>query len=430
MPRRAKELSALEVGRLRQPGKHYVGSPPGLMLQITSSGARSWVLRYAVGGKRREMGIGSASEATLAEARERAKAARDRLRDGVDPIDEKKGKTSALRAANAGALTFAQCADRYIAAHEAGWKNAKHAAQWRNTLTSYAYPLIGSMLVRDVELSHVVEILEPIWRTKTETATRVRGRIESVLDWARVRGYRSGDNPARWRGHLDKVLAQPGKVARGGNHPALDWREVGAFWAALAKVEGMGGAALRFAILTAARSGEVRGMTWGEIDFEAGVWTVPAARMKAAREHRVPLSTVALELLQGLPRVDGTDLVFPGSKNSLISDATIAAVVKRMHEAAVKAGGDGWIDRRQGGRIATPHGIARSTFRDWTAEATAYPREVAEAALAHTVEDKTEAAYRRGDLFDKRRRLMEDWAGFIAAPSVKADNVTPIRGAA
>jgi integrase len=284
--------------------------------------------------------------------------------------------------------------------------------------------------VRDVELLHVVEILEPIWTTKTETAIRVRGRIEAVLDWARVRGYRQGDNPARWRGHLDKILPSPGKVSRGGNHPALDWRHVGAFWEALGKVEGVGAAALRFAILTASRSGEVRRMTWAEIDAEDEVWTVPAERMKAGREHRVPLSDEVRELLVALPRVDGCALVFPGVRGGEMSDATIAAVIRRMHEVALASGGEGWIDRKQGGRVATPHGVARSTFRDWAAEATAYPREVAEAALAHTVEDKTEAAYRRGDLFDKRRRMMEDWAAFLAAPSARAGTVTPIRGAA
>lgn len=428
MPRRAKELSPLQVRRLIEPGLHFVGGVPGLALQVTPGGARTWVLRYAIGKRRREMGLGSHDGVTLADARDKARRARDKLAEGIDPIADARAKRSALAAEAAKAQTFDQCARAYIDAHARGWRNAKHAGQWQATLDTYANPVIGSMLVRDVALPHVIRILEPIWSTKTETASRVRGRIESVLDWATVRGYREGDNPARWRGHLDKLLPAPSKVGKRANHPALDWREVGDFWAALAGVEGMGAAALRFAILCASRSEEVRGATWAEIDFDAATWTIPAARMKAEREHRVPLSGPALEILRALPRLEGCDIVFPSRKASTISDATMAAVVKRLHEAATKAGGAGWVDRRQDGRIATPHGIARSTFRDWTAEATGYPHEVAEMALAHTIANKAEAAYRRGDLFDKRRRLMADWAEFLAAPSVKAGNVVSIRG--
>lgn len=430
MPKRAKVLTAVQVARLSEPGTWFVGEVPGLALQVTPAGARCWVLRFAVGARRREMGLGSYPGVTLAGAREAARKARELLREGIDPIDTAKAKRSALAAEAAKALTFDQCARAYIDAHAKGWRNAKHSAQWAATLETYASPTIGSMLVRDVALPHVLRILEPIWSGKTETASRVRGRIESVLDWAKVRGYRDGDNPARWRGHLDKLLPKPGKVARKANHPALDWREAGDFWAELGKVQGMGAVALRFAVLTAARSEEVRSATWSEIDFDRAEWTIPAARMKADREHRVPLSAAALEVLRALPRIEGCELVFPSAKGAAISDATMAAVIKRMHEAATKAGGAGWIDRRQDGRIATPHGIARSTFRDWTAEATAYPHEVAEMALAHTIKNKAEAAYRRGDLFDKRRRLMNDWAAFLATPSAKAGTVTPIRGAA
>lgn len=288
------------------------------------------------------------------------------------------------------------------------------------------------MLVADVTTAHVVALLtaDDLWTTKTETAGRVRGRVEAVLDWARAQGLRTGENPARWRGHLDKLLPRPSKVQRAGNHAALDWREVGAFWSALAGVEGMGAQALRFAILTAARSGEVRGATWGEIDLQAGVWTVPGSRMKAGREHRVPLSPAAVALLDALPRMDGCDLVFPSPRGAALSDATLGAAIKRLHEAAIAAGGAGWIDRKQGDRVITAHGIARSTFRTWAAEATAYPREIAEAALAHAVGDVAERAYQRGDALDRRRRLMNDWAKFLAVPSATTGTVTPIRGAA
>ncbi len=429
MPRLAKELGAMEVARRTTPGTHFVGGVVGLALQVTPTGARSWVLRYAVGRKRRELGLGSYPSISLAGAREAARRAREQLREGIDPIDEARAKRSALAAAVAGALTFDQCAAKYIAAHEKAW-SARHAAAWRASLAQHASPVIGNMLVRDVALSHVMAVLEPIWTSTTETASRLRGRIELVLDWATVRGYRAGDNPARWRGHLDKLLPAPGKVAKTGNHPALDWREVGAFWSALSQVEGMGAAALRLAILCASRSGEVRHATWAEIDLHAGIWEIPAERMKAARPHRVPLSGPALDLLRSLPRFDGVNLVFPNTKGSALSDVTLLAVVRRMHEASVKAGGEGWIDRKQGGRIATPHGIARSTFRDWAAEATAYPSEMAEIALAHAVGSRVEQAYRRGDAIDRRRRMMADWASFLATPSARPGTVHAIRGAA
>jgi len=427
MPRLAKELTAIQVARLSAPGTHFVGGVVGLALQVTPT-SRSWVLRYSAGGKRREMGLGNFPSVTLASAKEAARKAREQLRDGIDPIDSAREKRSALAAAVAAALTFDQCAEKYIVAHEKGW-STRHAAAWRASLEKYASPVIGSMQVRDVELPHIMAILEPIWSSTTETASRLRNRIELVLDWAAVRGYRGRDNPARWRGHLDKLLPAPGKVTRAGNHPALDWREVDDFWTALAKVEGMGAAALRFAILCASRSGEVRSATWSEIDLEAGVWTVPGARMKAGKEHRVPLSPAAVDLLRSVPRLDNSELVFPGAKLGPLSDVTLLAVIRRLHANSVAAGGAGWIDRRQG-KVATPHGIARSTFRDWAAEATAYPGEMAELALAHAVGNKVEAAYRRGDMFEKRRRMMVDWAAFLTKPKAKRGTVHPIRGAA
>lgn len=430
MPKKIDPLSALEVGRLTEPRLHAVGGVAGLHLAVKDSGARSWILRVKIGTKRRDIGLGGFPDVTLAQAREKAREAREKIAAGVDPSLARREARSALTAAQAAAVTFDEAAAAYIKAHAAGWSNAKHAAQWRTTLAGYASPVLGSMLVADIRTAHVHKVLEPIWISKTETASRLRGRIESVLDWSRVRGYRSGENPARWRGHLDKMLAAPGKVAKPGNHASLDWREVGAFWSELASAEGFGAAALRFAILTAARSGEVRGATWGEIDLAAGIWTVPADRMKADREHRVPLSEAALDLLRKLPRIEGCELLFPSPKAGELSDSTLGAIIRRLHDASVKASGKGWVDRRQGGKIATAHGIARSTFRTWAAEATSYPREIAEAALAHVIADKTEAAYQRGDALDRRRRLMEDWSRFLATPSAMTATVTPIRGAA
>lgn len=431
MPRKAKQLSALEVARLDTPGLYAVGGVAGLHLRVRDGDARSWILRVMVGTKRRDLGLGAFPDVPLAAAREKARQAREQIVSGVDPALARREARSALIARQEAAMTFDECAIAYIKSHEAGWRNVKHAEQWRNTLATYASPVIGRMLVADVGTSHVLKVLthDDLWTTKNETASRLRGRIENILDWARVRGYRSGENPARWRGHLDKLLPKPSKVQRAGNHPALDWREVGAFWSALAGVEGMGAAALRFAILTAARSNEVRGARWNEIDLQAGIWTVPAERMKADREHRVPLSPAAVDLLKALPRIEGSDLLFPAPRGGELSDATLGAVIKRLHEAGIAAGGEGWIDRRQDNRVATPHGIARSTFRTWAAEATNYPREIAEAALAHVIADRTEAAYQRGDALDRRRRLMRDWAKFLAAPSTTA-TVTPIRGVA
>lgn len=430
MPKKAAELSALQVGRLTAPGFHAVGGVAGLYLMVKDTGARSWILRATVGTRRAEIGLGGYPDVTLAQARSKARETRDTIRQGADPILIRRQARSMLIAAQAAALSFDEAASQYIRAHEPSWGNVKHAGQWRSTIATYASPIIGAVLVADIGTAHVMRVLEPIWTTKTETASRLRGRVEAILDWARVRGYRSGENPARWRGHLDKLLPAQSKVAKEANHAALDWREVGDFWAALANAEGMGAAALRFAVLTAARSGEVRGATWVEVDLEAGIWTVPAARMKAGRAHRVALSPAAIELLRALPRISGTDLLFASARNAELSDATLGAVIKRLHEAKVKAGFDGWIDRKQGGKVATAHGIARSTFRTWVAEATSYPREIAEAALAHVIKDKTEAAYQRGDALDRRRRLMTDWAQFLATPSATAATVAPIRGAA
>lgn len=393
MPRKAKELGSLAVNRLQVPGLHFVGGVAGLGLQVLPTGGRTWILRAMIGGRRRDMGLGGFPDVTLAEAREAARRARDLIRSGVDPVSQARAAKSALKAEAAKATTFRQACETFVASHEAAWRNAKHRAQWTSTLERYTYPLIGDLSVAELELSHVMDVLEPIWREKTETASRIRGRIEQVLDWASARGLRQGENPARWKGRLNKLLPKPSKLAKVVHHRALPYGHLPAFMAQLTAQRGTGAAALRFAILTASRSGEVRGARWSEIDLNQGVWTIPADRMKAGKEHRVPLSAAALSVLEAQPRIADSAFVFTAPRGGPLSDMTLSAVLRRMEVDAV------------------PHGF-RSTFRDWVAECTNHGTEVAEMALAHAVGNKVEAAYRRGDLFDKRRRLAEDWARF------------------
>ena len=409
MPRKARELSPLEVRRLDQPGRWSVGGVDGLALQVTRSGARSWVLRLAVCGQQREMGLGSFPSVTLAEAGDKARRHRAQVAEGSDPISLRRAAASAAAADRMSQRTFAEVAAQYIEQHEKSWKNEKHAAQWASTLQAYAAPVIGQLLVRDVTSAHVIRALEPIWTTKTETATRVRSRIELVLDFAAARGLREGPNPARWKGNLDAALPKASKVAVVQHHTAVAIDEVSAFMRRLRLQEGMGARALEFAILTGARSGEVRGAVWAEIDLATSLWVVPGTRMKSGREHRVPLSKPATDLLRALPQGQAGDLVFPGMRGPL-SDMSLTAVLRRM-------------DVR-----ATVHGF-RSTFRDWISEHTDHPSEVAEMALAHAVGDKVEAAYRRGDLFEKRVALMNDWADFLSAPKRSSGHKTVRRNA-
>jgi integrase len=422
MGRSLNRLSAKTVESLKARG--YYADGGGLYLQISSALTKSWVFRFTMNGRSREMGLGATHTVSLADARVKAADCRKSIQDGQDPIEARAATESAKSIENARAVTFKDCATAYVESHRAGWKNEKHAAQWSTTLETYAYPTIGKLKVADIDTGHVLSTLEPIWKEKTETASRLRGRIEAVLSWAKVRGYRTGENPARWKGHLDELLPPRAKVQKVKHHPALDYREVDAFMAALRGLDGMGARALEFAILTATRSGEVRGATWSEIDLDDSAWIIPAGRMKAEKEHRVPLSMRALALLRDLPRMD-IDLIFPSAKNDRMSDMTMTAVIRRMHEAAAKDGAAGWTERGTG-KIVTAHGF-RSTFRDWAGETTSYPRDVIEHALAHQLKDKAEAAYARGSLFEKRRHLMEDWAAHCHV-TVATGEVIPIQG--
>ena len=390
--------------RTAAPGKHTDGE--GLRLHVYATGARNWVFRYMRDGRSREMGLGAYPQVSLAEARETAAQARRILRTGADPIEAREAKRKQEALAAEGALTFTQAAARYIRAHRRGWRNRKHARQWASTLRTYARPILGALPVGEVSTDDVLSILSPIWTEKTETAKRVQGRIENILDWATARGYRSGENPARWRGHLGKLLPRPSRVKQVRNHPAMDYREVPAFVAELATHEGTGARALEFLIITGCRTGEVIGAKWSEISGE--VWTIPAERMKARRVHRVPLTAQAVAILETLPRA--SEYVFAGARYGRpVSNMAMLQAMRRMGYGVHGDRGD-----------CVPHGF-RSSFRDWAAEQTSFPREVAEAALAHVNPNKVEAVYQRGDLFEKRRALMEAWASFIRP--VAAQNV-------
>ena len=409
----AGKLNSLTVKRLSKPGAYPDGG--NLYLRITPSGGKSWCFRY----KRRNpvtgadvthwVGLGSEELLSLAEARARTLEYRKLVRNGGDALAAERAR----RAGHAGGRPFAEVMALYIEAHRAGWRNPKHAAQWRATLEQHAGRLLP-MPVTAIDTSAVLAVLRPIWGEKTETASRLRGRIEAVLDYAAARGWRVGENPARWRGHLDKLLPAKAKVAAVEHHPAVPWRDIGRVMARLSESQGTAARCLQFLILTGARSGEARGARWCEIDLDAALWTVPGERMKAGREHRAPLSEAAIEILDGMMplkrRPDG--LVFPGGRpGSPLSDVALAKAL------TVAGGGD-----------ATVHGM-RSTFRDWCAEATAFPREIAEAALAHSNKDKVEAAYLRGDALDKRRLLMTAWGEHCARSPDATAAVVPLRRA-
>jgi integrase len=404
---RSGKLTAVKVAalaRAKKPG--FFGDGGSLYLQISRyGGSASWVFRYRVGGRLRDHGLGSLDTWSLAEARERARKCRQLRGEGRDPIEERRAERENAKLAAAKVMTFQACAERYIATHKAGWKNPKHAAQWPATLGAYVYPVFGELSVQAVDVGLVLKVLEPIWTEKPETAGRVRGRIESVLDWASARGYRQGENPARWRGHLDKLLPRKSKVSRVEHHAALPYDELPAFMVELRSQEGFAARALEFAILTVGRTGEVIGVKWSEIDLRARLWTVPAERMKSGKEHRVPLCDRAFAIVEEMAAIRSSDCVFPGlHAGKPLSDMSLLMLLRRMGRGDL-----------------TTHGF-RSTFSDWCSERTNFPAEVREMALAHAVSDKVEAAYRRGDLFNKRRQLAEAWARYCAAPPAAGDS--------
>ncbi|WP_132979293.1 site-specific integrase [Pigmentiphaga sp. D-2] len=393
MAKSINRLSSLAVSKASKPGLYSDGN--GLYLQITSAGVKSWLFRYMKSGKARAMGLGPLHSVTLAEARMKALECRKHLLGGQDPLDQKLQSAAEEALTQHLSITFAKCAEAYIEAHEAAWKSAKHAAQWQSTLSTYAEPVFDKLPVAAIDTGLVMKVLEPIWRTKTETASRLRGRIEAVLDWATVRGYRTGENPARWKGHLDHLLPKRSKIQKVEHHPALPYQDLPAFMEQLRTLNGNAARALELLILTATRTSETIEATWEEVDLDAKTWTIPAARMKAGQEHRVPLSQAAVALFEEQKRISTTAFVFEGGKaNKPLSNMALLQLLKRM-----------------GRRNLTAHGF-RSTFRDWVGETTSFPRELAEAALAHTLRNKTEAAYARGDLLQKRAELMEAWSSF------------------
>lgn len=395
MPKKAKELGPLAVKQLAKPGAHAVGGVAGLMLKISSAGARSWILRARMGGlKVRDMGLGGFPDVPLAEAREKARAARSKISEGDDPIRERELARSTLAAATARAKTFDQCVEAYIKNKSKEWTNDKHAKQWQSTLDRYASPIFGKALVHDIDLTQVLAVLEPIWNEKTTTANRLRGRIETILDFAAVKRYRTGENPARWRGHLDQLLGRPKKIHKITHHEAIHFKQANSFLLELRLVEGTAARALELLLLTVNRTKPVLGARWSEFDWNDNVWTVPGTRMKSKKVHRVPLSTQAISTIEALPRFEGCDFLFPGrDKLKPMSNMAMLQVMRRM------------------GLTAVPHGL-RSTFKDWASEVSHYPSEISEMALAHVIEDPTEAAYRRGDLLQKRHQMMQDWADY------------------
>ncbi|MDA1372364.1 MAG: integrase arm-type DNA-binding domain-containing protein [Proteobacteria bacterium] len=408
MAGKVKELTAIQIKRLSKPGLYAAGGATGLYLNVASGGSRSWILRGTIGSKRRDMGLGGYPDISLQKAREDAKEYRSQMRRGIDPINGRRADKTALKWAQAKTISFQEAAYQCHAKKLPEFKNIKHGKEWIRTLERHAFPVLGSMPVGEIEKTHLLKLLEPIWQTKTETATRVRQRIETVLSWASASGSRSGENPARWKDNLEPLLPTPSKITKVVHHPALPWQKIGAFMGELRNRNGIAARALEFAILTAARSGEVRGMVWSEVDLVSKLWIVPEERTKSKRDHKVPLSDDAIHILKKLTRFEGIDFVFAAPRGGMLSDVALLAVMKRMNVPAV------------------PHGF-RSTFKDWARSNTAYPDEVSELALAHVNSDSTRAAYARDELLPKRQKLMGDWAKFCS----KAQNsgrVIAIRG--
>jgi integrase len=403
------KLSAKTVQNEKRPGRY--GDGGGLWLQVAEKGGKSWVLRYHWAGKEKVMGLGPVSTVSLAEAREKAMAARKLVAAGTDPLAEKRAQEAARAVAAARVMTLRDCAAAYIDSHSDSWRNAKHRKQWESTLATYAFPLIGDLPVADIDKGLVLRVLGPIWKDKTVTASRVRMRLEAVLAWATAAGYRHGDNPARWKGHLEQLLPAPRKVAPVKHHAALPFRDMPAFMADLRSREGSAARALEFLILTALRTNEVTGARPEEFDLDRRIWTVPAERMKSKKVHRVALSERAVELVKS--SAGRGPFIFEGNRpGTKLGDRALDALTARMN----------WKG------VTTVHGL-RSTFRDWGTEQTSYPDELLEMTLAHIVTDKTKAAYQRGDMLEKRFRLAEDWARYCSGPAITGD-VVPLRPAA
>ena len=421
MPKKAKELSALSVAKIKENGRHAVGGVDGLHLRIVD-GSRAWVLRVAVGKKvddqgkvkihRRDIGLGSFPEVSLSEAREKARELKKKIRDGIDPLQEKQERLNALKIQKHRAKTFRECAEVVIAKKTLELKNQKHIGQWSSTLETYIYPTLGDLIVGTITKVDIAAVLEPIWIEKNETAKRIRGRIETIFDYAKAMAYFDGDNPAEWKGNLEPILGNLKQESR--PHPSLPYEQVAGFIQHLRQKKGISPKALEFAILTACRSGEIFGAKWQEIDFKNKVWIIPKERMKAEKEHRVPLSQQAINLLESIqPYTQLHDLIFPAPRSGeMLSDMSLTTLIRRLHEQKFKENSIGYIDPKQN-RIITTHGF-RSTFRDWSADKTDYPREVCEHVLAHKLPDEVEAAYLRGAYLEKRKSLMTDWAEFCS----------------
>ncbi|WP_456388379.1 tyrosine-type recombinase/integrase [Profundibacter sp.] len=413
MPRRAKELSAVEVRRLGR-GVHNVGGVAGLLMQVSDSGAQSWLLRVRVGDKRREIGLGAFPEVSLARARERATEAKESIRNGIDPVEARKAARSALLTSQRQGLTFVEAFEKYAAKKLPELRTERYRDQWRATVEKYAFPELGSMLVQDISRDDILRVLHPIWETRTETATKVRQRVEKTLDYAKAAGHRTGDNPAAWRGNLELTLSAPSKIAPKENYPALQIDDAASWWTDLRRREGTGATALAFQALTASRTGAVRFATWDEIDLDARLWTIQPGRNASkipptGKPHRVPLTDAMIALLQALPRMG--EFLFTAPRGGNMSDATLGKVMRNIHAANQKCGGAGYVDARTK-RPAVPHGL-RSCFRVWVTERTNFDGDMAEIALAHMVGSKVRQAYDRSDMIEKRRAMMGDWGRFL-----------------
>jgi len=410
MPKKAKNLKAIEVGRLSKAGRHAVGTVSGLLLDIKETGTKSWILRTMVGDKRKSIGLGPYPEVTLAIALAKAREAKDLIKKGIDPIVEKQTRRAALKKKSIQTISFSNAARQCHKKKALEFSNAKHINDWISSINRYADPIIGDLPVSEINLPEILAVLKPIWTEKTDTANRLRLRIEQVLNWAKVSGYRTGENPARWAGHLSEILPKPNKIKKKKHFKALPWQDIGSFIVELRKRPAMTARALEWIILTACRSGEARGATWDEIDIKNKIWIMPAERMKMKQEHRVPLCKDAIKLLENLPRFDESNYLFTAPRGGPLSDMSISMLCRRMKVEAV------------------PHGF-RSTFKDWCSENTSFPDMVSEMALAHGISNEVQAAYRRGDLFEKRRKLMDAWMNFCN--TIQTDdrgNVVPIRG--